>query len=139
MKDSELVSALRSLKASVKPMVCIDCTEDNDCIIHGCNLIGIAADRIDKVDSALRSIKTLYDGSHGTMHSTLRDVLRLFGSACDPSPEAAHGVYDFQFCRDVGDLRQIVGYINANGLDLISVTQDASGKYTVFFRRPLRE
>lgn len=48
-------------------------------------------------------------------------------------------VYDFQLCADVDELKRTIDYINNCFLSLISVTQDASGVYTVFFRRPLRE
>lgn len=44
-------------------------------------------------------------------------------------------VYDFQLCADVKELTKTLKYINHHGYDLISVTQDATGVYTVFFKR----
>ena len=139
MDFSELATELRLLNVNTSGSVCNGCMHARDCETNGCNVINFTADKLEKVDSALRSIKTLYDDSLGTMHSTLRDVLRLFDPAYGPPPKAAHDVYDFQLCADAEELKQTIGHINDHGLDLISVTQDASGVYTVFFRRPLRE
>ena len=44
-------------------------------------------------------------------------------------------VYDFEFCADQEDLHRVMNHINRYGYDLVSVTQDPSGIYTVFFRR----
>lgn len=43
-------------------------------------------------------------------------------------------VYDFKLCADVEELKQTMEYINRHGYDLISVSQDGTGAYTVFFR-----
>ena len=44
-------------------------------------------------------------------------------------------VYDFEFCAGEDELRRLIHHINFSGYILISVTQDLSGIYTVFFRR----
>lgn len=44
-------------------------------------------------------------------------------------------VYDYDVCNGSDDLSQMLLYINDNGFDLVNVTQDGSGAYTVFFRR----
>ena len=44
-------------------------------------------------------------------------------------------VYDFQFCAECEKLKETLDYINRHGYDLITVTQDRQGVYTVFFRR----
>ena len=44
-------------------------------------------------------------------------------------------IHDFELCDNPGDLARALMYINRNGYMLVSITQDASGKYTVFFRR----
>lgn len=44
-------------------------------------------------------------------------------------------VYDFQLCADVKELTETLKYINHHGYDLTAVTQDATGVYTVFFKR----
>lgn len=46
-------------------------------------------------------------------------------------------VYDFDLCADVGELRRMIHHINCQGYILVGVTQDLSGMYTVFFRRPV--
>lgn len=137
MYYSELAAELRLLNVNTSGSACNGCMHARYCETNGCNVINFIADKLEKVDSALRSIKTLYDDSRGTMHSTLRDVLRLLDPAYGPTPKAAHDVYDFQLCADVEELKRTIEYINASGLNLISVTQDFNGVYTVFFRRPI--
>ena len=44
-------------------------------------------------------------------------------------------VYDFQICAEYEELKQTIDYINRHGYDLITVTQDTRGFFTVFFRR----
>lgn len=44
-------------------------------------------------------------------------------------------VYDFEICADVEELKKTMDYINRHGYDLISVCQDGTGVYTVFFKR----
>lgn len=44
-------------------------------------------------------------------------------------------IYDFQICAEYEELKETLDYINRHGYDLITVTQDARGFFTVFFRR----
>lgn len=44
-------------------------------------------------------------------------------------------VYDYDVCNGLNDLRQVLLYINTSGFDLVNVTQDGAGVYTVFYRR----
>ena len=44
-------------------------------------------------------------------------------------------IYDFEICVDYDELKAVMENINYHGYDLISVTQDGRGFYTVFFRR----
>lgn len=44
-------------------------------------------------------------------------------------------LYDFEICADFEELKATKQSINYNCYDLISVTQDHRGFYTVFFRR----
>ena len=44
-------------------------------------------------------------------------------------------IYDFQLCAEYEELAKTLDYINRHGYDLITVTQDYRGFYTVFFRR----
>lgn len=46
-------------------------------------------------------------------------------------------LYDYQVCRSHTDLQQTLRSINANGYQLVTVTQAPSGAYTVFFERSL--
>lgn len=52
-----------------------------------------------------------------------------------PNFLASWFVYDFERCRSETELAVTMEYINYHGYDLISVTQDAAGVFTVFFRR----
>lgn len=44
-------------------------------------------------------------------------------------------VYDYEICEGRRELNQVMDTINRHGYDLVSVTQDLTGVYTVFFRR----
>ena len=44
-------------------------------------------------------------------------------------------VYDYERCDGERELQKVMDTINRHGYDLVSVTQDLNGVYTVFFRR----
>ena len=44
-------------------------------------------------------------------------------------------VYDYEVCDGRRELEKVMDTINRHGYDLVSVTQDLTGVYTVFFRR----
>ena len=44
-------------------------------------------------------------------------------------------VADFERCEDIAQLQTVMGTINRNGYQLVSVTQDSKDVFTVFFRR----
>lgn len=44
-------------------------------------------------------------------------------------------VYDYEICDGRRELEKVMNTINRHGYDLVSVTQDLTGVYTVFFRR----
>ena len=44
-------------------------------------------------------------------------------------------VYDYEICDGTRELEKVMDTINRHGYDLVSVTQDLTGVYTVFFRR----
>ena len=44
-------------------------------------------------------------------------------------------IYDYELCNNHAELQKVMDHINHHGCDLISVTQDGTGVYTVFFRR----
>lgn len=45
-------------------------------------------------------------------------------------------VYDFVYAGNLTHLRDILGIINADGYELIAVTQN-NDRYTIIFRRPM--
>lgn len=47
--------------------------------------------------------------------------------------------HDFELCADTAELAWTLKYIDDHGYTMVSATQDASGVYTVFFRRPVLE
>ena len=78
MKDTDLIAGLRHLKINTKSMACLGCGHEDGCSVHGCRLIGIAADTIATYDSAIESIEKMYSAANGVGKSYLRDVLNLF-------------------------------------------------------------
>lgn len=44
-------------------------------------------------------------------------------------------IHDYELCSSIDQLRMVMETINRNQYQLISVTQDSSDMYTVFFRR----
>jgi hypothetical protein len=44
-------------------------------------------------------------------------------------------IYDYEICDGVRQLERVMDTINHHGYDLVSVTQDLTGVYTVFFKR----
>lgn len=168
MKDIELAAELRQLKVNTKSLTCMGCLHEKNCRILGCNVIGFAADRLAEIDSALDAIKIMHESSNGAVKSALRDVLSLFDPAYGAPPEIPHNVpfnpkrshrpdavdaalysftavppvkriNDFELCADTAELKETLRCIDDNGYTFVGATQDASGTYTVFFRRPARE
>lgn len=52
-----------------------------------------------------------------------------------PNPFKPRCLYDFEICADYDELKATLKSINHCGYQLVSVTQDHRGFYTVFFRR----
>lgn len=52
------------------------------------------------------------------------------------APPKPKMVYDFEYTDNVVNLRSMLGIINADGYELIAVTQNAD-RYTIIFRRPM--
>ena len=48
---------------------------------------------------------------------------------------AAYHIIDFELCETSDDLRRVLDSINRMRYQVVSVTQDGSGVYTIFFRR----
>lgn len=44
--------------------------------------------------------------------------------------------YDFEICISWRQAVEVIAEINANGWDLVAVTSDHTGSWTVFFGRP---
>lgn len=138
MTDEQLSEQLRKLKINTKSIVCLGCGHENSCSVHGCNLIGMAADRLAAYEQAIETIKVMRTAASGVGKSLLRDVLSLFDSWYGQAPEPPRTVYDFEICTRRVDLVAALDYINRNQWELISVTFGPNG-YTLFFRRPARE
>lgn len=116
MYDSELIFALRQLKVNTKSLACLGCRYGHDCGIHGCYLIGCAADRT-----------AAFDARYGQPPKILRKV---------PTPVFPH---DFKLCADTTELMQTLKFISDHGYTMVAATHYASVAYTVFFRRPASE
>lgn len=48
---------------------------------------------------------------------------------------SVYHIIDFELCETCDELRRVLDSINRNRYQVISITQDGSGTYTVFFRR----
>ena len=59
----------------------------------------------------------------------------LLSANAEKPPVKSNWYYDFHFAEDTDDLGRVLRTINESGYHLISVTQEASGMYTVFFGR----
>lgn len=138
MKDTDLIAALRQLKINTGSIACLGCEHENGCSIHGCLLIGMAADTIEKYSNALDSVKKLHGASNGNTRKVLSDALAFFDRYYGPEPELPRTVCDFEVCYSEDDLAAVMQYINHDGYRVLSVTQNGE-KYTVFFSRPAQD
>ena len=50
-------------------------------------------------------------------------------------PKPVSYIFDFEICADYEEVKNVLGYINRCGYDLVSVTQDSRDFFTLFFRR----
>lgn len=168
MKDKDLIAELGHLKINTKSMACLGCGYENGCSAHGCYLIGLAADRLAAYEQAVENIKALHKEAIGAGKSMLRNVLSLFDPEYGAPPYIPINIVrepkrnprndmldalayafrvstpqkritDFELCADTAELAKALRSIDDNGYYLSVVTQDASGVYTVFFRRPVSE
>jgi len=44
-------------------------------------------------------------------------------------------VYDYERCDSIAELEKVIDDINRHGYDIVGLTQDIEGVYTVLFRR----
>ena len=134
MKDADLISALRQLKINTSSITCLGCEHENGCCIHGCRLIGMAADTIEKYSNALDSVKQLHGASKGYTRKVLCDALAFFDRYYGPEPELPRIVCDFERCAE-RDLPVTILKINDCGYNVFAVTQNGCD-FTVFYHRP---
>lgn len=138
MTDKQLSDQLRKLKIDTKSIACLGCGHENNCSVHGCNLISMAADRLAAYEQAIETIKVMRTAASGVGKSLLRDVLSLFDSWYGQAPEPPRMVYDFELCSTKASMIRCLNCINNNQWELISATAGPMG-CTIFFRRPANE
>ena len=138
MTDKQLSERLRELKINTESIACLGCGHENSCSVHGCNLIGMAADRLATYEQAIETIKAMRTAASGVCKSLLRDVLSLFDSWYGQDPEPPRMVYDFELCSTKASMIRCLNCINNNQWELISATAGPMG-CTIFFRRPANE
>ena len=134
MKDKQLSDQLRKLRIDTKSIACLGCGHENNCSVHGCNLIGMAADRLAAYEQAIETIKVMRTAASGVGKSLLRDVLSLFDSWYGDAPEPPRIVCNFARCTE-RDLSVTILEINDCGYNVFAVTQSGSD-FTVFFHWP---
>lgn len=138
MTDKQLAAQLRQMKVNTKGIICLGCEYENNCGIHGCTVIGIAAGTIERYDAALENIKSMYDAAYGVAKSVLRDVLDQFNIKAFSPDDALRMVYDFEICSTKASMIRCFNCINQNQWELISATAGPMG-CTIVFRRPANE
>ena len=124
MTNKQLAAQLRQMKVNTKGIICLGCEYENNCGIHGCTVIGIAAGTIEK-----------YDAAHGVEKTVLRDVLALLNIKAFSPDDTLRMVYDFEICSTKASMIRCLNCINHNQWELISATAGPMG-CTIFFRRP---
>ena len=134
MTDKQLSEQLRKLKINTKSIACLGCGHENSCSVHGCNLIGMAADRLATYEQAIETIKAMRTAASGVGKSLLRDVLSLFDSWYGQASEPPRIVCDFERCTE-RDLPVTILKINDCGYNVFAVTQNGCD-FTVFYHRP---
>ena len=134
MTDKQLSEQLRKLKINTKSIACLGCGHENSCSVHGCNLIGMAADRLAAYEQAIETIKVMHTAASGVGKSLLRDVLSLFDSWYGQAPEPPRIVCNFARCTE-RDLSATILEINDCGYNVFAVTQNGFD-FTVFFHCP---
>lgn len=138
MTEKQLAAQLRQMKVNTKGIICLGCEYENNCGIHGCTVIGIAAGTIERYDAALENIKSMYDAAYGVAKSVLRDVLAQFNIKAFSPDDALRMVYDFEICSTKASMIRCFNCINQNQWELISATAGPMG-CTIVFRRPAIE
>ena len=140
--DKQLSDQLRQMKVNTKGLICLGCAHEDNCGIHGCNVIGQAAKRLDEVEHALTVIKKLYASTSGLLHMEYGDILSLFYPRHGDTkkvnvPPTSKEVTDFLVCENqVADLSNALRSIDNAGYRIVAATQDSDGTYTLFIRRP---
>ena len=138
MNNKEISTQLRQMKVNTKGIICFGCEYENNCGIHGCTVIGIAAGTIEKYDASLENIKAMYDDAKGVEKSVLREVLALFNIKAFSTDDTLRMVYDFEICSTKASMIRCLNCINNNQWELVSAIAGPQG-YTIFFRRPANE
>lgn len=133
----DLVRALR--RGAPDKNRCVGCGYEHDCSIHGCRLMNEAASRLEHLQISLQRLDKTYESAKGAERALLGEVLELLNGE-QGSPERIETdyryVHDFELCDDATELARTLKYIDRHGYVVVSATQDASGMYTVIFRRP---
>ncbi|MGM9660760.1 MAG: hypothetical protein ACI3WQ_09185 [Faecousia sp.] len=128
----------------------------------------MSADELAEYAAALESIKAMHKEAKGAEKDYLRYVMSFFDPAYgnpaypprntvrEPNMDPLNFTIDafvnslkavpprkwftdFELCADTKELAQTLQFIDKHGYTMVSATQDASGAYTVFFRRPACE
>ena len=53
MSDRELIDSLRRLKVETGSIACLGCGYENNCSVHGCRIMRVAAERLEQLTSAV--------------------------------------------------------------------------------------
>lgn len=142
MTDKQLSDQLRQLKVNTKGLICLGCAHEDKCGIHGCNVIGKAAKRLDEVEHALTVIRKLYASTSGLLHMEYGDILSLFYPRNGDTkkvnvPPASKDVTTFIVrTNQITDVLNALRSIDNAGYRIDAATQDSDGIYTLFIRRP---
>lgn len=140
--DKQLSDQLRQLKVNTKGLICLGCAHEDNCGIHGCNVIGQAAKRLDEVEHALTVIRKMYASTSGLLHVEYGDILSLFYPRSGDTKKSKcpacfqRSDYFIVCTNQVADVLDTLRRVDNAGYRIVAATQDSYGAYTLFIRRP---
>lgn len=74
-----LIRALR--RGAADSHRCVGCGFENNCGIHGCQVMKQAAAKLEKVQQAVYRLDLMLKDSKGAQKALIRDILNLLGGA----------------------------------------------------------
>ena len=87
MYVSEIITALRSMKAKPGSLVCLGCVHENNCGVHGCAVMRAAADKLAQTTHALNQALCERNNFRGAYLEIADMLAQLHRGELPPIPE----------------------------------------------------